>query len=117
MADRFVEFGFRRVVFRISGSVTAALVQNNKGIAVIAVGFFSQIVKHYLVQAELSGFTGIFQFNPVADVLAAGIVFTPQNFIADFLQNVEQVFGVSLRAGNKAFLPAGGKSAGDRNGG
>ena len=96
---------------------TAALVQNNKGIAVIAVGFFSQIVKHYLVQAELSGFTGIFQFNPVADVLAAGIVFTPQNFIADFLQNVEQVFGVSLRAGNKAFLPAGGKSAGDRDGG
>ena len=28
VADRFVEFGFRRVVFRISGSVTAALVQN-----------------------------------------------------------------------------------------
>ena len=103
-------------MFKISRTVAAGLVHDDEDVFACLADFGGKVGKHYFVEAGLFR-AEVFDFDPVAVVFAAGVVFAPENLVAGFLQYVEQVFGIFFGADFKVFATAAREHTGNGDGG
>ena len=96
--------------------MAAALVENDQGRTIETADFFGKVGQQNFVGTFLD-VAESFLFNAVAIVLAVGVVFPPQQFVAGAADNVEHVFGVSFAFRLEFFARVRGKDAGQGNGG
>lgn len=89
-------------MFKISRTVAAGLVHDDEDVLAGLADFGGKVGKHYFVEAGLFR-AEVFDFDPVAVVFAAGVVFAPENLVAGFLQYVEQILGIFFGADFKVF--------------